>query len=438
MKPIETNKSLRRTQIFGFGSIFVMLGIFGAWTALADINGAVIAPATIIAESYSKKVQHLEGGNISRILVKDGELVQAGQDLVLLDPTETKAELGIVDGQLQEFLVKKSRLEAQRDGLSDMTLPNSVVSRENESSVAEIIKGQKRLLASIEGGAAGKRAQLNEQIVQLNNQISGLVAQLDSGQRQLTLIKSEADGLRKLQAQGLVPSSRVLAIDRETARIDGEQGQLLASRAAAEAQIGETKLKIIQVEEDLRNESLSELRDVDAKISELQGRHVAMEARMLHTTIKAPITGTIYQLNIHAEGAVVAPGQILMMIVPEGEDLVLQAQISPNDISHVHVGQAAKIRFNSFNSRVTSEVSGEVNQVATDTTRTDAQTPPFYAVRLIIAAKELEKLGDYKLKPDMSAEALIKTESRSPFFYLVKPLVDQFSHAMLTNGTNIN
>jgi multidrug efflux pump subunit AcrA (membrane-fusion protein) len=132
MKPINTNKSLRRTQIFGFGSIFVMLGIFGAWTALADINGAVIAPATIIAESYSKKVQHREGGNISRILVKDGELVQAGQDLVLLDPTETKAELGIVDGQLQELLVKKSRLEAQRDGLSDLTLPSSVASREND------------------------------------------------------------------------------------------------------------------------------------------------------------------------------------------------------------------------------------------------------------------------------------------------------------------
>ncbi len=430
MKPINTNKSLRRTQIFGFGSIFVMLGIFGAWTAFADINGAVIAPATIIAESYSKKVQHREGGNISRILVKDGELVQAGQDLVLLDPTETKAELGIVDGQLQELLVKKSRLEALRDGLSDLTLPESVASRVNEPSIAEIIKGQKRLLTSIEDGAAGKKAQLNEQIGQLNDQIGGLVAQLDSGKRQLKLIKSEADGLRKLQSQGLVPNSRVMAMDRETARIDGEQGQLLASRAAAEARIGETKLKIIQVEEDLRNESLSELRDADAKISELQGRHVAMEARMAHTTIKAPITGTIFQLNIHTEGGVVAPGETLMMIVPEGDDLVLQAQISPNDISHVHVGQPAKIRFNSFNSRVTPEISGEVTQVAADTTRTDAQTPPFYAVRLIISAKELEKLGDNKLKPGMSAEAFIQTESRSPFSYLVKPLVDQFSHAM--------
>lgn len=439
MKPIDTNKSLRRTLIFGFGSTFFMLGIFGAWTALAHINGVVIAPATIIAESYSKKVLLREGGNISRILVKDGDLVQAGQDLVLLDPTQTKAELTIVDGQLQELFVKRSRLEAQRDGLSDLTLPTSVISRENEPSIAEFIKGQRRLLTSIESGTADKKVQLNEQIGQLNNEIGGLVAQLDSAQRQLTLIKSETDGLRKLQTQGLVPNSRVMAMDREAARIDGEQGQLLASRAAAEAQIREVKLKIIQVEEGSRNESLNELLNVEAKISDLQGRLVAMEARITHTTIKAPITGTIYQLNIYTEGAVIAPGETLMMIVPEGEDQVLQAQISPNDISHIHAGQPAKIRVKSSNSSVTSEISGKVvTQVAADATRTNGQTPPFYAVRLIIAAKELEKLGDNKLKPGMSAEAFIQTESRSPFFYLVKPLVDQFSKAMLTNGTDIN
>ncbi len=430
MKPINTNKSLRRTQVFGFASIIAMCGVFGAWTAMADINGAVIAPATITAETYSKKVQHREGGNISRILVKDGELVQVGQNLVLLDPTETKAELDIIDGQLSEMLVKKARLEAQRDDMSTITLPVAIETRKAEPNIAQTVAGQQRLLKSIEDTVAGKKSQLNEQIGQLTDQIKGYQSQIDSGKRQLVLINQEASNLRKLQKQGLVPASRVMAMDRETARLDGEQGQLQANRSGSEAKIGEIKLQIIQVGEEVRNQALTELRDVDAKISELDGRNVAAKARLAHASIKAPITGTIYQLSIHTEGGVVAPGETLMMIVPQGDDLVLQAQVSPNDISHVHVGQSASIRFNSFSARVTPEIAGEVSQVAADTSRVDQQSPPFYAIRLTISAKELEKLGQNKLKPGMSAEAFIRTESRSPFSYLVKPLMDQVAHAM--------
>ena len=430
MKAIDTNKSLRRTQLFGFVSIAVMVGVFGTWTALADLNGAVIAPATITAETYSKKVQHREGGNISRILVKDGELVQVGQDLVLLDPTETKAELGIVDGQLSELLVKKARLEAQRDDLNALVVPASIDVRGTEPGMVEIIAGQKRLLQSIENTVTGKKSQLNEQIGQLTDQIKGYESQIDSGKRQLALINKEVDNLRKLQKQGLVPASRVMAMDRETARIDGEQGQLQANRSGAEAKIGEVKLQIIQVSEEVRNQALTELREVDAKISELVGRKVAVAARLAHMSIKAPITGTIYQLDIHTEGGVVAPGETLMMIVPQGDDLVLQAQVSPDDISHVHVGQAARIRFNAFNARVTPEIAAEVSQVAADPSRVDQRSPPFYAIRLTISARELEKLGENKLKPGMAAEAFIQTESRSPFSYLVKPLMDQIAHAM--------
>jgi len=430
MKLINTDKSLRSTQIFGFASFVVMLAAFGAWTGLAELNGAVIAPATIMAESYSKRVQHREGGNVLRILVSDGEVVQAGQDLVLLDPTETKAELGIIDAQLLEMLVKKSRLEAQRDGIAELTLPQVIKARLTEPSLIEIVAGQTRLLKSIEDTATSKKSQLNEQIGQLNDQISGLESQLDAGRRQLELIKKETDGLRKLQTQGLVAASKVMAMDREMARLEGEQGQLQASIGSAQAKIGETKLQIIQVDEEIRNQALNELRDADSKIAEFQGRRISSQARLAHTTIKAPITGTIYQLSIHTEGGVVAPGETIMMIVPQGDDLVLQAQVTPNDISHIHVGQSAHVKFNSFNARVTPDVFAEVTQVAADTTRADAQSPPFYAIKLTISAKELEKLGVNKLKPGMSAEAFIETESRSPFSYLVKPLVDQFSHAM--------
>ena len=430
MKPINTEKSLRRTQLLGYGSLVAMLSIFGAWTAFANLSGAVIAPATIVAETYSKKVQHREGGNVLKILVRDGDAVEAGQELVLLDPTEIKAELGIVTNQLNELSIKKVRLTSQRDNSPKLELPASMQASVSDSVVMDILMGQRHLLESTLQTATSKKAQLQEQLGQLGDQIGGIGAQISSNKKQMTLIESEVENLRKLQKQGLVPVSRVSAMDREAARLDGEHGQLTANKAAAEAKIGEVKLQVIQVDEEVRNQALTELRDVDAKIAELQQRQVTASSRLSRMSIKAPITGTIYQLAVHTDGGVVGPGENLMMIVPKADDLVLQAQVTPNDIDHVHLGQAAQIRFTAFNSQLTPEISAEVTQVAADTSRADAQSPPFYAIRLTISAAELAKLGNNKLKPGMSAEAFIQTESRSPFSYLIQPLMDQFSHAM--------
>lgn len=430
MKTINTEKSLRSTQLLGYGSLVAMLAVFGAWSAFANLSGAVIAPATIVAESYSKKVQHREGGNVFKILIKDGDEVKAGQDLVLLDPTEIKAELGIVTNQLNELSIKKVRLSSQRNGSPKLDLPLSMQASVEDPVVLEILTGQRHLLESTLQTATSKKDQLKEQLGQLKDQIGGIGSQISSSKKQMTLISSELANLRKLQQQGLVPVSRVSAMDREAARLDGELGQLTATKAAAEAKIGEVKLQVIQVDEDVRNQALSELRDVDAKIAELEQRKVTAAARLSRMSIKAPITGTIYQLAVHTDGGVVAPGETLMMIVPEADDLVLQAQVAPNDIDNVHLGQGAQIRFTAFNSRITPEILAEVTQVAADTSRADAQSPPYYAIRLTISAAELAKLGDNKLKPGMSAEAFIQTESRSPFSYLIQPLMDQFSHAM--------
>ena len=430
MKPINTEKSIRTTQWLGYGSLVAMLATFGAWATLASLSGAVIAPATIVAESYSKKVQHREGGNVLRILVKDGDSVNEGQDLVLLDPTEIKAELGIVTNQLNELSIKKVRLSSQRDGSSKLDLPLSMQASVEDPVVKDILSGQRHLLESTLQTATSKKEQLKEQLGQLKDQITGINSQITSSKKQLGLIHSELDNLRKLQKQGLVPVSRVSAMDREAARLDGEVGQLVASKAAAEAKIGEVKLQVIQVDEEVRNQALTELRDVDSKIAELEQRKVTVAARLSRMSIKSPITGTIYQLAVHTDGGVVGPGETLMMIVPKADDLVLQAQVTPNDIDHVHLGQPAHVKFNAFNSRLTPDISAEVTQVAADTSRADAQSPPFYAIRLTITAAELAKLGDNKLKPGMSAEAFIQTESRSPFSYLIQPLMDQFSHAM--------
>jgi HlyD family secretion protein len=427
---LNTRKSLRNTMFAGYSAIAILIGVFGGWAALSDINGAVIASATIVVESFSKRVQHQDGGIVSKIMVKDGDRVTEGQALVTLDPTDSRAELAIIQGSLDELTVKKARLESQRDGRNELQLPQAIASKIGEAPIAAIVNGQLKLLQSTTESIKGKKDQLLQQIGQLKEQISGIEAQIASKKQQTKLITEELGGLKKLEAKGLVPKSRVLGMEREQARLAGEDGELRASKAAAQNRIGEVELRVLQLTEDLRTEALTELRDTETKLAELQERRGALSSRVARTTINAPITGTVYQLAVHTEGGVIGGGETLMLIVPEGDDLVLQAQISPNNRDDVKPGQAAQVRFPSFNSRLTPEIFAEVQQVAADVTRVDANSPPFYSVRLVIAAKELKKLGENRLQPGMNAEVFIQTGARSPMSYLLKPLIDQFSHAM--------
>ncbi len=429
IRKIDTRSSLRRTLFIGYLSLAAMIGVFVAWGLLTTLNGAVIARATIVAESYSKKVQHEEGGIVSRILVKDGDRVEAGQDLVILDPTQAKASLAITQATLDELLVKKARLEAQRDGTTDLKLSDELAARSSEPALAEIISGQRKLLQSALDSLNGKTDQLKQQIDQLKEQIAGMDAELDSKKQQAALIAKELDGLKKLQANGLVPATRVMAVQREAANLEGEKGSLVANRAASKSKIDEVQLRILQLADDAKTDALTELRDTEGKIAEAKERRVAFSSKVEHTAIKSPITGTIYQMAVHTEGGVIGAGETLMLIVPEGDDLVLQAQVSPNDIAQISTGQKAQVRFPSFN-RLTPEISAQVTQVAADVSRADANSPPFYMVRITIPAGEIKKLGDNKLKPGMMAEAFIQTTARSPLSYLLKPLVDQLAHTM--------
>ena len=430
MKAINTNSSLRRFQIVGFLSVLLMVGVVGGWANFTHLNGAVIAPATIMVETYSKKVQHKEGGIVGEIRVKDGDRVEIGQALVVLDNTETKSELAIIDGLLDEALAKRARLEAQRDLSSVIVFPDEILARANEPGVAAIMAGQSKLFNARLQAIAGKKEQLNQQIGQLTEQIGGLESQRVSKEKQLTLISAELTDLKDLQTKGLVPVSRVMAMDRETARLDGERGELVASKASAEARIAEVRVQILQIDEEDLSQTLTELREIEGKVAELKERKLAVASRLERMVIKSPITGDVYQLAVHTVGGVIGPGEPLMLIVPEADELILQAQVMPQDIDKVRSGQIAHIRFPAFNSRLTPEVAAEVTQISADTSRIDASSPPFYSVRLMISATELAKLGDNKLKPGMPAEAFIQTEAQTPMTYFLKPLTDQFAHAL--------
>ncbi len=430
MQPINTNSSLRRFQVVGFLSVLLMVGVVGGWANFTELNGAVIAPATIMVESYSKKVQHKEGGIVGDIRVKDGDRVEMGQALIVLDNTETKSELTIIDGLLDEALAKRARLEAQRDLASAIIFPPEVLARVGEPGVAAIMAGQTKLFNARLQAVVGKKEQLIQQIGQLTEQIGGLESQRISKEKQLTLISAELTDLKDLQSKGLVPISRVMAMDRETARLEGERGELVASKASAEARIAEVKVQILQIDEEDLSQTLTDLRDIEGRVAELKERKLAVASRLERMVIKSPITGDVYQLAVHTVGGVIGPGEPLMLIVPEADELILQAQVMPQDIDKVRPGQIAHIRFPAFNSRLTPEVAAKVTQISADTSRADANSPAFYSVRLMISATELAKLGSNKLKPGMPAEAFIQTEAQTPMTYFLKPLTDQFAHAL--------
>jgi HlyD family secretion protein len=429
MKNYDTRASLRRLQIAGYVSVFVVVGLMGGWSAFANINGAVVAPATIAVESSTKRIQHRDGGIVKTILVKNGDHVEAGQELITLDDTDDVAELGIVDAVLSEELAKRARLEAERDGAAAVAFPDELTSRKQQPDIAKLMQGQQRLFEARQATIQGKVEQLEQQIGQIGEQVQGILAQINSKESQIKLIGQELVGLLDLQAKGLMPNSRVLAMQREQARLEGERGELIATKASAESRAGEVKLQILQVREQSLSETLAQLRDSEARIAELEERRVSIKARLDRTVIRAPISGDVYQLAVHTIGGVISPAEALMLIVPASDDLVLLAQVSPRQIDRVTKGQQARVRFSSFDTRLTPEISAEVTSVAADVSRADAESPPFYSVQLKIPKAQLALLGDNHLRPGMPAEAFIQTGSRTALSFMVKPLYDQIAHS---------
>ncbi|MBK1865478.1 HlyD family type I secretion periplasmic adaptor subunit [Aestuariivirga sp. YIM B02566] len=428
MTSASTIKTLRRYQLAGFAGLGLLIGSMGLWSAMASIQGAVIATGTTVVETYLKRIQHRDGGIVADIAVKDGDWVEAGQVLVRLDETDTRAELSILQGTFDEVNAKRARLIAERDDLREVRFPATLLARVSEPRIAELLSGQRKLLSVQKAALDGRIEQLTERIGQLGQEVTGLTAQYESKREQTALVREELSNLKKLLKQGLVEASRVYALDRERARLEGEEGELVAKIAAAKGRISETKLQIIQITDDARTRSLSDLREAEAKVAETDERLTAAKAKLARMEIRAPRAGVVHQLNVHTIGGVIAPGADIMAIVPELDELVIDTQVRPEDIDQVNLGQTAQVRFPAFDQRTTPEVNGEVVQVAADLTRISADSLPFYAVRIRLGAEQIKLLGVHKLKVGMPAEAFIQTRERTPLSYFLQPLTDQIAH----------
>ena len=424
-----TRRSMRRHLVAAIVVVSVLVVGVGGWAATAVISGAVVASGSVVVDSNVKKVQHPTGGIVGELRVRDGDRVHAGDVVVRLDETVTRANLAIVTKGLGEMMARKARLESERDGLDTITFPAQLVAEADDPDRAAAIDSERKLFNLRKTARNGQKAQLQERVTQLGEEITGLTAQQNSKTKEIALLERELAGVRDLWKQNLVPLSRLTALEREAARLDGERGQLIASAAQAKGKIAETALQILQIDQDLASEVAKEMREVDGKIGELVERKVAAEDQLKRTDIRAPQDGTVFQLAVHTIGGVITAGDPIMLIVPEADNLSVDVKVNPQDIDQLQLNQKAILRFSAFNIRTTPEIEGGVTRISADTSTDQRTGQSYYTVRIAMPADQIERLGEVKLLPGMPVEAFMQTRDRTMLSYLIKPLHDQFLRA---------
>lgn len=421
--------SIRHHLLFGGVVVAGLLGGVGAWSAATEISGAVVAPGAVAVESNAKKVQHPEGGVIAQLNVREGDRVKAGDVVARLDETQVRANLAIVTKALNEFYALEARLTAERDGAAAVEFGSflSAASQDNVDAMASMA-GQRTIFESRRTARESAKTQFREQIAQLESGIEGLVTQQRAREKELLLIDGELTGVRDLFSKNLVPVARVNALERDRARIDGERGKLIADIATSRGTIAEKKIQMLRLDDDFRSEVVKELADVRNKINENVERKIASEDRLRRVDIKAPASGQIHQLNIFTVGGVIGNGESLMLVVPENDKLVIDAQVEPQDIEHVSVGQKANIHFSAFADRNLRDSVGEVMTVSPDLVEDPVSRRKFYRIKLSAVAPVNAEGKALTLVPGMPVECFIVKGDRTVLSYLLKPVRDQLKH----------
>ena len=366
---------------------------------------------------------------VGEILVHNGDRVRAGDVVVRLDETVTRANLAIIVKSLNELTARRSRLEAERDGSSTVVFPPDLVALNKDPEIANLMAGETKLFELRRSARQGQKAQLEERIGQLDEEVTGLTGQSGSKRREIEFIQRELVGVRDLWEKKLVPINRLTALEREAERLDGESNQLIASAAQVKGKKSETGLQIIQIEQDLRSDVAKDLREIQGKTAELVERKVAAEDQLKRIEIRAPQNGTVHQMAVHTVGGVVGPSETLMLVVPDGDALNVEVKIAPNEIDQIRIGQNSALRFTAFNQRTTPEINGVVTRVSADVAQDQKTAAIYYVVRIALPKDEVARLDGLKLVPGMPVEAFIQTNSRTVASYLVKPLRDQISKA---------
>lgn len=427
--PDKSGEGIRANVLLGLTVSVVLVGGVGAWAATTSLAGAVIASGTVVVESSAKKVQHQTGGIVGAINVREGDRVAAGDVIVRLDETLTRANLQIIAQQYDRTIARQARLQAERLGLPSIEFPESLVKRMAEPDVELLVAGEKALFESRTKAGAGLKSQLDARAGQLARQIEGLVAQRKSMDESAALVERDYNSLKSLYEKKLVSLERVSQLQLELSRLRGESGRLAAAIAETEGKISETRLQALQVDEDMRKEVNEELRELDGKEVELVERKTVAQDQLARTEIRAPQSGLVQELAIHTVGGVISPGETIMLIVPEQDRLVVDAMVAPASIDDIEPGQPVSVRFSAFDANTTPECEGTVQRVSADLVKDPQRQISYFVARTTLDDQKACLGGSRRLQPGMPAEVHIQTGERNVWSYLMKPLSDQVHRA---------
>jgi HlyD family secretion protein len=412
----------------GVAGAFLVLGV-GGWAATTRLSGAVIAPGRLVAESNVKLVQHPTGGVITELNVSEGDVVKAGDVLARLDDTAIRASLEIVVQSLRQLEARQARLQAEVEGGEVVRFPDALTAQHGIAEITTLMTAETRLFELRKMAVSSQKGQLQERVLQLRDEITGIETQIAAKEREKALLETELVSTRALLADKLVSSERVVALDRELARAEGQLGELIAAAAQARGRIAEVELQAAQIEQTFRSESAAQLSDDRAKSAELEERRVAGEVELAKATIRAPQDGQVHELAVHTLGGVLGAGEALMRIVPIAEALTVEVDIAPQDIDQVHLGQKVLVRFSAFNVGETPEVDGTISRLAPDLTRDRQTGVAYYTARITLDGAAVANLPDLALMSGMPVETFIQTGERTALAYLTKPLTDQIMRA---------
>jgi HlyD family secretion protein len=393
----------------------------GGWAAQAKLSGAIVAHGKLAVKKQVKLIQHRDGGIVEEILVANGDAVKAGDILIRLDETQIRADLGVMRLQLAQYKGRLARLRAERDGADSIAFDEGF---ELLPEAVAIASGERSLFSDNRSIQEAQREQLISQVQQYEEQVRGLEAQQASNEVERQLVSEDLERLTPLAEKRLIEGTTVRNMRRDLNRIDGLKGEIESSIARARGQISEARLKIIELDQQVRTDAQRELTEIEANIAALSERIVAAQDKLSRMDMRAPIPGFVNDLAVHTVNGVIAPGETVMSIVPEGEELVVEARLSPVDIDQVSAGQSVRLRFSAFNQRTTPEIGGVVDVIGAASTVDKATGETFYLSSIAIADQQ-RALDDKPLLPGMPVEVFITTTERSALSYLVKPFADQ-------------
>jgi len=416
-----------RPLVIGGIIIAVTFFGFGLWAAIAPIDSAAIASGYLTVQSNRRTIQHLEGGIVQEIFAKDGMAVNAGDVLIRLDETRAKAQTDILLADLDSQIATEARLLAERDGQPEPVFPEELLKRQAAPAIAAILAGQRNVFDTRVAALNGQKSILEQRIGQFNEQISGLRALVTAKGTQARLINEELKDLSGLLERGYVTKTRVLALEREAARLQGERAEHIAAIARSEQGIGEARLQSFQLEKARQEEIARELRDVQARIAELRERMIASNDMLRRIDIVAPVSGTVMDLAVHTTGGVIAPGAPIMDIVPLNDVLVVEVQINPMDVDTIRPGSEVALRVSTADARKTPVITGILENISADRTVDQRSGIAYYKGRVVIPTEQRERLGTLTLRSGMQVEALINRGEQTALQYALKPLTEAFA-----------